>query len=204
VKPRPGSATWRYLTSERALLDDVVAHATAADCLREGPHGSMWAAHRSANGALTGWEERGSAWRGFATDGADALDFYQRAFGAKELFRLGPASAERICVTEAAIDAMSLAAIEVLRADTLYVSTGGGWSPLTDEALRRIAARGGVTVVAATDNNRLGDIFAERIRAIAAETGAGYVRSRPRGDDWNEDLKTLLARFSAHRLAALA
>ena len=192
VKPRPGSATWRYLTSERALLDDVVAHATAADCLREGPHGSMWAAHRSANGALTGWEERGSAWRGFATDGA------------KELFRLGPASAERICVTEAAIDAMSLAAIEVLRADTLYVSTGGGWSPLTDEALRRIAARGGVTVVAATDNNRQGDIYAERIRAIAAETGAGYVRSRPRGDDWNEDLKTLLARFSAHRLAALA
>ena len=30
------------------------------------------------------------------------------------------------CITEAAIDAMTPAAIEVLRTDTLYVSTGGG------------------------------------------------------------------------------
>ncbi len=191
-KPRPGSATWRYLTAERALPADVVERAVALDCLREGPHGSMWAAHRSANDALTGWEERGAAWRGFATNGA------------KELFRFGPPSGERICVTEAAIDAMSLAAIEVLRPDTLYVSTGGGWSPVTDEALRRIAARGNIRLVAATDNNRQGDIYAERVHAIAAETGAGYVRSRPRGDDWNDDLKMLTARFSDRRLAAIA
>ena len=40
-------------------------------------------------------------WRGFATDGA------------KKLFRFGPAGSElRICITEAAVDAMSLAAIE--------------------------------------------------------------------------------------------
>jgi hypothetical protein len=142
----------------------------------------MWAAHRSPSGALTGWEERGPAWRGFATDGA------------KELFRFGPAGADRICITEAAIDAMSLAAIEVLRPDTLYVATGGGWSPATDEALRRIAARSYVRLVAATDNNRQGDVYAERIRAIAADVGAGYVRSRPRGDDWNEDLKGLARR----------
>jgi hypothetical protein len=191
-KLRPGSATWRYLTSERALPDDVVQGAIAQDCLREGPHGSMWAAHRTASGALTGWEERGPAWRGFATNGA------------KELFRFGPTGADRICVTEAAIDAMSLAGIEVLRPDTLYVSTGGGWSPATDEALRRIAARGHVRLVAATDNNRQGDVYAERIRAIAAEAGAGYIRSRPRGDDWNDDLKALLARFSDRQLAALA
>jgi len=191
-KPRPGSATWRYLTSERALPDDVIESAIAQDCLREGPHGSMWAAHRTSSGALTGWEERGNAWRGFATDGA------------KELFRFGATDADRICVTEAAIDAMSLAGIEVLRADTLYVSTGGGWSPATDEAIRRIAERGHVRLVAATDNNRQGDVYAERIQAIAAEAGAGYIRSRPRGDDWNEDLKALLARFSDHRLAALA
>ena len=47
-------------------------------------------------------------------------------------FPHGPARSEQICVTEAAIDAMSLAAIEGLRPDTLYVSTGGGWSPATD------------------------------------------------------------------------
>ncbi|SCB50040.1 DUF3991 and toprim domain-containing protein [Rhizobium multihospitium] len=191
-KPRPGSATWRYLTSERALPHDVVQTAIAQDCLREGPHGSMWAVHRSAPGEPTGWEERGPAWRGFATEGA------------KVLFRFGARDADRICVTEAAIDAMSLAAIEVLRRDTLYVSTGGGWSPATDEALRHVAMAGNVSLVAATDNNRQGDIYAERIQAIAAESGASYVRSRPRGDDWNEDLKVLMTRLSRPELVAFA
>ncbi|MBY3060307.1 DUF3991 domain-containing protein [Rhizobium leguminosarum] len=191
-KLRPGSATWRYLTSERALPDDIVQSAIAQDCLREGPHGSMWAAHRSAAGALTGWEERGPSWRGFATGGT------------KELFRFGAQAADRMCVTEAAIDAMSLAAIEVLRRDTLYVSTGGGWSPATDEALRHIAMGSHLSLVAATDNNRQGDVYAERIQAIAAEVGATYIRSRPRGDDWNEDLKALLARPSRPQLVAFA
>lgn len=191
-KPRQGSPTWRYLTAERALPDDVIQSAIAQDCLREGPHGSMWAGHRTASEVLTGWEERGPAWRGFATDGA------------KELFRFGSPYAERICITEAAIDAMSLAAIEVMRTDTLYVSTGGGWSPATDEALRRSAAQGRSRLVAATDNNRQGDIYSERIKTIAAETGAGYVRSRPRSDDWNEDLKALMSRSKDRRLAALA
>ena len=37
----------------------------------------MWAAHTDAAGIVTGWEERGPEWRGFATGGA------------KVLFRLG-------------------------------------------------------------------------------------------------------------------
>jgi hypothetical protein len=75
---------------------------------------------------------------------------------------------------------------------------------MTDEALRRIAGRGDIRLVAATDNNRQGDVYAERIRAIAAEVSTGYVRSRPRGDDWNDDLKTMVGRFSDHRLVAHA
>ena len=188
--PRPGSATWRYLTGERGIPEMVVAMAVQQHALREGPQGSMWAAHRDAEGALLGWEERGPQWRGFATGGA------------KQLFRLGPSAATRICVTEAAIDALSLAAIEILRPDTLYVSTGGGWSPASEQAIRRLAARPGTRLVGATDNNRQGDVYAERIRAIAAETGAAYARSRPRSGDWNEDLKGLLARLAHDTLAA--
>src|SRR3954454_6642857 len=124
----------------------------------------MWAAHCDSAGALTGWEERGPAWRGFASDGA------------KDLFRFGPARAERICITEAAIDAMSLAAIEVLRSDTLYVSAGGGWSPATNGAIRGLAKRTNAWLVAATDNNRQGEVYADRIRAIAAEASALYAR----------------------------
>ena len=56
----------------------------------------MWAVHLDADGAVAGWEERGPDWRGFATGGA------------KVLFRLGRPDALRLCVTEAAIDAMSL------------------------------------------------------------------------------------------------
>lgn len=189
ARPRPGSATWRYLAGERRIPDSILAAAVQQDLLREGPHGSMWAAHRDGGGALLGWEERGLEWRGFATGGA------------KELFRLGPCAAARVCVTEAAIDAMSLAAIQVLRPDTLYVSTGGGWSPSSEQAIRAIAERPGTRLVAATDNNRQGGVYADRIRAIAAESGAGYARSRPRAEDWNEDLKTLLAGIGSKPLA---
>ncbi|WP_319799010.1 DUF3991 and toprim domain-containing protein [Nitrobacter sp.] len=182
---RPASPAWRYLTETRGLPDTILDVATSQDALREGPHGSMWAAHRGADGMLRGWEERGAKWRGFATGGS------------KELFWLGPLLAPRICITEAAIDAMSLAAIEVLRPDTLYVSTGGGWSPASEVAIRELAVRTNTRLVAATDNNRQGDVYAVRIRAIAEESGAAYVRSRPRADDWNEDLKALLARLAA-------
>ncbi|WP_183232221.1 DUF3991 and toprim domain-containing protein [Bradyrhizobium sp. SBR1B] len=176
-RPRPGSPAWRYLIGERALPAYIVKQAVGGDRLREGPQGSMWAAHSDSAGALTGWEERGPAWRGFATDGG------------KELFRFGSEDAERICITEAAIDAMSLAAIEVARADTLYVSTGGGWSPATDDAIRGLAKRANALLVAATDNNRQGDIYADRVRAIVADASAGYVRLRPCAGDWNEDLR---------------
>ena len=176
-RPRPGSPAWRYLTGESGLPADIVKQAVASDRLREGPQGSMWAAHIDSAGALTGWEERGPAWRGFATNGG------------KKLFRFGPGESERICITEAAIDAMSLAAIEALRPDTLYVSTGGGWSPATDDAIRGLAERASAWLVAATDNNRQGDIYADRVRVVAADARARYDRLRPCAGDWNEDLR---------------
>jgi hypothetical protein len=176
-RPWRGSATWRYLTDVRHLPDRVVRAAIGANVLREGPYGSMWAAHLDEGGAVTGWEERGPDWRGFATGGA------------KVLFRLGRPDAVRLCVTEAAIDVMSLAALEGLRADTLYLSTGGGWSPATDAAIRALVARTDVQLVAATDNNKQGDIYADRLLAIAEESGCSAERLRPGAEDWNVDLK---------------
>ncbi len=64
---------------------------------------------------------RGPASRNFSTSGD------------KTLVRLpgGPACLTRIAVCEAAVDAMSLAAIERVRREMLYAATAGGMRPAT-------------------------------------------------------------------------
>lgn len=171
--PWPGSATWRYLRDERGLSEFVLRAAIRQDLLREGPKGSMWAAYTDDDGVLVGWEERGSRWRGFSTGGE------------KVLFRFGSVGAPRVCVTEAAIDAMSLADLEGARPDSLYVATGGGWSPATEAALRRLASRPETLLVAATDADTQGEIYAERIGKMAEETGCRRLRLSPVQRDWN-------------------
>lgn len=175
--PWPGSSTWRYLNGERWLPAPLLRAAIKQELLREGPHGSMWAAHTDSAGVVTGWEARGPQYRGFASGGT------------KVLFRIGLDTALRLAVTEAAIDAMSLAAIEGLRDGTLYLSTGGGWSPATQAALRELASRPGARLVAATDANSQGDLFAERLRALTEDAGCDWTRLRPPEEDWNETLK---------------
>lgn len=43
--------------------------------------------------------------------------------------------------------------------------------------------------MAATDANSQGDIYAERLRALAEACGCDWQRLRPPADDWNEILK---------------
>ncbi len=176
-KPWRGSMTWRYLRDDRSLPETIIRDAIRHNVLREGPHGSMWAAHVDADGGVTGWEERGPDWRGFSTGGA------------KVLFRLGSLDALRLCVTEAAIDAMSLAAFEGSREGSLYLSTGGGWSPATEAAVRVLAARPGAELVAATDANAQGETFAVRLRDIAEDAGCNWFRLTPPAEDWNDALR---------------
>ncbi|MES4992378.1 DUF3991 and toprim domain-containing protein [Phyllobacterium sp. 22229] len=175
--PWRGSATWRYLRDERHIPEQIIRFAIAQNVLREGPRGSMWAAHLDEAGNVTGWEERGPEWRGFA------------AGGSKVLFRLSLAGAIRVCVTEAAIDAMSLATIERIRSDTLYVSTGGGWSPGTETAIRALAAQPAIRLVAATDANPQGEVFVSRLRDLAAELSCDFQRLKPTADDWNDQIR---------------
>nr|WP_247750315.1 DUF3991 and toprim domain-containing protein [Rhizobium sp. 16-449-1b] len=175
--PATGSGAWRYLCWSRAIPISILGSAIAQGIVREGPFGSMWAAHTDSAGRVVGWEERGPDWRGFSTGGS------------KVLFRFGALDAVRLCVTEAAIDAMSLAAVEDLRDDSLYLSTGGGWSPKTEAALVVLLARPGAELVCATDANDQGDAFARRLQALAAEVNRPALRLRPPADDWNEVLQ---------------
>ena len=161
-----GSRNRLYLTGERRLPDRILLAAHAADAVREGPHGSAWFAHRDAAGRVTGIEMRGPGWHNFS------------AGGEKTLFRLpgGPGSLSRVAVCEGAIDALSLAAIEGLRDDTLYAATMGGMGPATITALQQLlqvlTADPAGTLIAATDADTAGWLCRPPRRTCGSSRGA--------------------------------
>jgi hypothetical protein len=182
---RRGSLTWHYLAATRCLPACVLTTAASLDALREGPYGSAWFAHRDHDGVLTGIEMRGPRYRGFSADGR------------KSLFRL-PGSAgtvTRLAVCEAPIDALSLAALERVRADTLYVSTAGGMGPDTIAALELLLSDLSVRpcrrMAVATDADPAGERYAERLQQMAGAAGVPSERLHPPPGpkDWNELLQ---------------
>lgn len=192
---RPGSPAWHYLSRTRALSEAVVLAAIQAGVLREGPHASAWFAHQDHAGRLTGIEMRGPAWRSFSPGGT------------KTLFRLpggvppagtgaGAHRPVRLCVTEAPIEAMSLAALEGLRAGTLYLGVAGGIGPETIAALAQLlgelAGDPGAVLVAATNADAAGARYAAQLAAMAAEAGVHSARLLPPGgeNDFNDALRT--------------
>jgi hypothetical protein len=179
-----GSATWRYLAGERALPPAILEAAVQADAICEGPHGSAWFAHRDALGRLTGIEMRGPHYRGFSAEGG------------KSLFQLpGGSRTTRLTLCEGSIDALSLAALEGRRRDTLYLASGGGMGPGTVEALTallgELAGGSGPVLVAATDADIPGQHYVAQLRLIADTAGIRLERLWPGGrhKDWNEALK---------------
>jgi len=185
-----GSAVWRYLTETRGLPGRILHLATRHDLIREGLRGLAWFKHTDHAGRLTGIEMRGPSWRGMAA-GSD-----------KTLFRLsgGSMAVPRLAVVEAPIDALSLAALEGPRADTLYLATTGGIGPGTLKALEALLADRATNpvaeLVAATDADPAGDRYAAFLTELAAAAGVCAARLRPPHGvgDWNELLVRARAR----------
>jgi hypothetical protein len=182
-----GSQAWRYLTRQRGLPESILVAACMADAIREGPQGSAWFAHRDGAGLLTGIEMRGADYRNFS------------AGGGKTLFRLpgGPGRLTRVAVCESAIDALSLAAIECDRRDTLYAATAGGMGPATIVALQQllqnlIADPAGL-LIAATDADTAGLRYAGRLDGLATEAGVSFRTLLPPAglNDWNDALRAM-------------
>ena len=180
---RPGSPAWAYLAGARCLPAEILTAATAQDAVREGYYGSAWFAHR-ADGTVSHVEVRGPDYKG------------SLAGGHKTLFLFGQASEDlrRLAITEGPIDALSLAALEGSRPDTLYVATGGGMGPGTLGALQamlaRLAAIPDALIASAADANAAGDRYAERHAELAADAGVRFERLRPpEGLDFNDVLK---------------
>jgi Toprim-like/Protein of unknown function (DUF3991) len=180
-----GSPVWRYLIVRRGLSEDILLAARAADAIREGPNGSAWFAHRDNAGLLTGIEMRGADYRNFS------------AGGEKTLFRLagGSGRVSRVAVCESAIDALSLAAIEQKRDDTLYAATTGGMGPATVAALRQIlqdlSADPAGLLIAATDADTAGRRYAARLQEMAMQAGVRFDAILPPDglNDWNDALR---------------
>jgi hypothetical protein len=181
----PGSPTWRYLARKRFLPSAIIEAASAAGVLREGPAGSAWFAHFNGAGSVAHVDIRGPTYKG------------SLAGGAKSLFRMPPSAPirPRLVLAEAAIDALSVAAIESLRADTLYAASGGGMGPGTIAALEALltamATLPGALFCSATDANGPGDRFAERHRSLSEKFSVPFARLRPpiEGGDWNDVLR---------------
>ena len=175
-----GDPAWRYLTAIRRLPWPVLERAAQQDIVRRGSYDSAWFAHR-LDGAVTHVEIRSATYKGSLRGGT------------KTLFRFGVEDDAfcRMAVLEAPIDALSLAALEDLRPDTIYVATGGGMGPGTIDALQKALKRlprGGV-LISATDANKVGDRYAEQHAELARAADVRFERLRPpEGHDWNDVL----------------
>lgn len=182
----PSTEAWIYLAGERCLPEANLRAASTQDCVRADRFGSAWFAHRDHTGYLTGIEACGPDYR-------DVLRGSE-----KTLFRFRSrldADVTCIAVTEAPIDALSLAAIEEGRGDTLYVSTTGGMEPGTIAALgalfhEQVMAWG--KLIIATDADASGDHHAKRINDVAVSRGIASARLLPPvgANDWNDVLKS--------------
>ena len=96
-------------------------------------------------------------------------------------------------ITEAPIDTLSVAAIEGIRADTLYAATGGGMGPGTVQAIERLLGQMAqcpdALLASATDANHAGERYAARHAELAAAAGIAFERlAPPLGADWNDVL----------------
>ncbi len=173
--PRPGSAVWRYLTEERRLPASLLELVVRRDLVREGVRGTAWFLH-CVGGRPSGWEMRGPSFKGFLAGGAKGAFVFS-----------GSDAPSRVAVCEAAIDALSLAAIDGACDDTAYVSTGGGWGDAGNAAIGQLLSKSRM-VVAATDRGTGGDLLAGRLEDLARRHGISFERRRPAAKDWNEQL----------------
>jgi hypothetical protein len=155
--------------------------------LREGPCASAWFAHRDHEGRLTGIEMRGPDYRGFSPGGEKTL------FRLPGRLRTSTVPMKRLVAAEAPIDTLSVAAIEHLRADTLYVATAGGMGPGTIAALERelqvLATQDDGELAIATDNDDAGHGYATRLQDMAAAFDLRTSRLLPDANDWNDVLR---------------
>ena len=126
---------------------------------------------------FSGYERKGQDYTGFSSGGEKRL-----------WHSLNVNNAERIVITETAIDALSHAELKRDN-DAAYMSFGGSMSPEQQDYLAQVikeANERGAVIVAATDNDKAGQQFSDFIEQLSER----FERDAPgNGNDWNDELK---------------
>lgn len=144
--------------------------------LRVGAFGGVYFAHRNLDSSeIQGFEQRWEDKTGQKNKARFANG------GRKTVNVLGdPVRATRMAVVESGLDALALAEFED-RDDTLYVSTGGGFGPLTEAALLRLAQ--GRMAVSAFDNDRGGETHHRKLLGFLPDAKRLAPPSQVQGSD---------------------
>ncbi|MDO9526923.1 MAG: LPD7 domain-containing protein, partial [Gemmobacter sp.] len=135
--------------------------------VRMGAFGGIYFAHRNLDTSdIQGFEQR------WEKDGQKNQARFAKG-GRKTVNVLGdPSTATRMVVVEGGLDALAFAELDN-RYDTIYVSTGGGFGPMSEAALCRLAD--GKTVISAFDNDEAGEQLHGKLRLVLPDA----VRSGP-------------------------
>ncbi|HKO91397.1 MAG TPA: toprim domain-containing protein [Polyangiaceae bacterium] len=148
----------------------------------DGAHQNVMFLHRDGDG-LAGFELKNSGFTGFSRGGDKGL----WASSARP-------TDHRLVIAESAIDALSYHQANP-HPKTRYLSFAGGLNERQPELIERAISwmPAGSTVVAATDNDKEGRVFAERIAELCAKhPHVTFERHAPTlGKDWNDQLQAL-------------
>ena len=181
--PAPTTEHWpevrRHLTADRALPAPYIDRLhELGDCYADARRNAVFLCRDEA-GRVVGAEMKGTVKR------SDGSRFSGMAPGsAKDAggFRLGAlAKAATVYLVESAIDAISLARLRAAAGEGFAIISTAGTTPQPRRWFAGIAET--VRRVCAFDNDRAGDKAAEGLLRHRFE------RLRPRGKDWNDDLR---------------
>ncbi len=186
---RPTDGKHNYLRGERKISVGILRDERFADRVLTDYRGNAIFPHRGkavVNGKvtsiITGYEVKNRGFTGFAAGGEKGLWYTANA-----------AKAEKIIITESAIDAMSHAQLRRTDKSVAYVSIGGAMSEKQKELLKSMIAKAhsrGAEIVLGLDNDPAGDKMCQQVRDLARECGVTMIkREVPVNKDWNDDLR---------------
>ncbi len=169
-----------YLQKERKISDEILRDTRFANRVMVDSRGNAIFPHFDRLG-ICGYEIKNKGFTGFSPGGEKGLWYTANA-----------TKAQKIIITESAIDAMSHAQLKHTDASVGYVSIGGAMSEKQGTLLKSLIEKAhsrGAEVVLGLDNDAAGDKLCQKVRAIAGECGAVLRREVPMTKDWNDDLR---------------